>query len=270
MNPGEITKDRLENAALKGARILVTRCEPKHTGPLGHAIAALGGTAITVPVIEHLPPVDRAPLLDAAKRITSFNWIAFTSARGVEHLEATLQEVGSGLAEHPAKVACVGTATADEVLRLGGSPTVVSTGSGSRGLVGDLSRQRGISECRVLYPRAEIATAFLGEGLRRLGTLVEEVVAYRTVTSKDSTALSDAFASGFDVATFCSASAVRGFVELRSMTGHKGDLPLVASIGPTTTKALIENGFQVDIEPDDANFPSLVEAIATAWNQRED
>ena len=82
-SPPELISDGKAGSAypLAGKRILVTRNEDSD-GPLSQALAALGALPVCIPLVDHAPPEDPAPLLAAAREADSFNWIALTSARG--------------------------------------------------------------------------------------------------------------------------------------------------------------------------------------------
>ena len=96
--------------------------------------------------------------------------------------------------------------------------------------------------------------------LTRLGAIVDEAIAYRTVPeTDDSTGGIERFRSeGADLITFTSSSSVENFLALK--------LPMpaglkMASIGPVTSKTMRDLGLKVDIEAHRHDIPGLVEAI---------
>jgi uroporphyrinogen III methyltransferase/synthase len=113
---------------------------------------------------------------------------------------------------------------------------------------------------RVLVARAQDARDVVPDALRGAGNHVDVVALYRTVPEP----LDDgqrAAALGVDWATFTSASSVRFFhAAAGTLEG-----PRLASIGPVTSAALRELGYEPDLEASDHTPDGLVAAlVATA------
>jgi uroporphyrinogen-III synthase len=111
---------------------------------------------------------------------------------------------------------------------------------------------------------AEGARDVLPDGLRALGCLVNVVRAYRSVSTGEGAAeLRDALARGeVDLATFASASAVRGYVE--AVGAELAQRASAVSIGPITSDALGAAGIAVAAEASEASIDGLVEAVVRA------
>ena len=114
---------------------------------------------------------------------------------------------------------------------------------------------------RVLLPRADIATETLAAGLRELGWEIDDVTAYRTVRAAPPAAeIRDAIKSGgFQAVCFTSSSTVRNLV---GIAGKPHARTVVACIGPQTAATAREFGLRVDVQPEDATVPALVDALA--------
>ncbi|MDQ2722151.1 MAG: uroporphyrinogen-III synthase, partial [Actinomycetota bacterium] len=114
---------------------------------------------------------------------------------------------------------------------------------------------------RVLLPRADIATETLAEGLRLRGWEIDDVTAYRTVRAAPPAAQTREMikTGGFDAVCFTSSSTVRNLV---GIAGKPHARTIVACIGPKTAETALEFGLRVDVQPESADVPSLVEALA--------
>jgi uroporphyrinogen III methyltransferase/synthase len=101
----------------------------------------------------------------------------------------------------------------------------------------------------------------LPNGLAELGCTVDVIRAYRSVSDGEGAEqLRDALQNGaVDLATFASASAVRGYVE--AVGADLARRAPAASIGPVTSDALRAAGIDVVAEADEASIDGLVEAV---------
>ncbi len=71
-----------EKLPLFGRKIVVTRA-PDQAAELSDRLRALGADAVELPVISIQPPEDPAPLDRAIQRLSSYDWLIFTSVNGV-------------------------------------------------------------------------------------------------------------------------------------------------------------------------------------------
>ncbi len=108
--------------------------------------------------------------------------------------------------------------------------------------------------------RAEQARDVLPKELSRLGAIIDEAIAYRTVPETEDVGggLARFKAEGADLITFTSSSTVENFLALK--------LPLpeglqTASIGPITSQTMRKHGLRVDLEAKQYDIPGLVSAI---------
>jgi uroporphyrinogen-III synthase len=117
-----------------------------------------------------------------------------------------------------------------------------------------------------LFPCGSLTKTYLSENLKSLGASVDQVIVYTTSAAKktDIGDLHRQFAAEqIDVMTFFSPSAINNFVSLMTKERVREYIraSLVAAIGPTTTAAIKELGFAVDIVPPQPTSDSLLEAI---------
>ena len=141
----------------------------------------------------------------------------------------------------------------------------------SRGLLEDFPPYDDILDPidRVLLPRADIATETLSEGLREQGWEIDDVTAYRTVRAAPPAAhiRESIKGGGFDAVCFTSSSTVRNLV---GIAGKPHARTVVSCIGPATAATATEFGLRVDVQPETAAIPDLIDALADyAINLRE-
>jgi uroporphyrinogen III methyltransferase / synthase len=140
-------------------------------------------------------------------------------------------------------------------------PDVVPERAVGEGLAAALA---GRSYARALVARAQEARDVVPDALRAAGTAVDVVALYRTVAEAlDEPARSAAL--GADWATFTSASSARFFHQAAGTL----DGPRLASIGPVTSEALRELGYEPDLEAADHTPEGLVAALIGAPRGRE-
>jgi uroporphyrinogen III methyltransferase/synthase len=122
-----------------------------------------------------------------------------------------------------------------------------------------------IENLNILLLRAEAANPELPEKLVELGGIVDDVACYKTVPeTEDLTGSSARFEEvGADWITFTSSSTVQNFHQRFDLLKVRKAFPETrfASIGPETSKALKEIGFEPDLEASKHTIPGLVEAL---------
>jgi uroporphyrinogen III methyltransferase/synthase len=122
-----------------------------------------------------------------------------------------------------------------------------------------------VENLKILLPRAESAREILASELTRLGAIVDDVPAYRTVPETEDVAggIRRYREEGADMVTFTSSSTAENF--------HALNLPAPdglrhASIGPITTKTMAKLGMSVDVESRAHDVPGLVSAIVKFYD----
>lgn len=245
---------------LAGKRIVVTR--PRHqAAALSEPLRRHGAHVVEAPAIRIEPPEDRRPLDGALRRLSSFDWIVFTSVNGVDAFFDRLDALGVELPESAA-FAAIGPATAEALTGRGRTARVVPDRFVAEEVFRALAENEPVLGRRFLLPRADIAREALPRLLREAGAEVEVVAAYRTVPEAETArSAAESVARGeVDAVTFTSASTARSFFAGVEPGALEGKL-VAASIGPITSAALAELGFPPAIEAEAYTIPGLVEAI---------
>lgn len=224
---------------------------PEHqASELAALLEVEGATTVLVPAIRILPPKDWTEIDDRARRLSSFDWIVFTSANGVDLFLARVADDAS----LPRNVGAIGPGTSRRLEAWGITPGWMPGSFTSAAIAEELPDPPG----KVLLVRADIATTELDRRLSRRGFTVERVDAYRTepVNAAEIRAVLD----GIDAVALTSASIARSFAS--AAAGYSQKLPAVCSIGPATSAACREAGIDVDVEAGEHTLPGLVTAMA--------
>ena len=245
----------LRTGELAGLRVMVTRADGQ-AAALTRALESKGAVAVECPVIS----LEAIPVpVEALAGLEGYDWIAFTSANGVERLMDELGRSDRKIPPH-IKVAAIGPETAGRLQEYGVRPALVPAEFVAEALadamVGQFPRRDTV---RVLLPRAAGSRDVLPERLRAAGAEVTVLETYRVVAPPE---LPDRLAASLaqvDLVTFTSSSAVRHF-------GGSLATPLparvsVACIGPITAQTAGELGIRVDIIAQEYTAHGLVEAI---------
>jgi uroporphyrinogen III methyltransferase/synthase len=259
-----------ESRALYGWRVLVPRTKDQ-AGAMSERLAVHGASAEEVPTIAVEPPRSPTQMERAVKGLVDgrYQWVVFTSTNAVRAVWEKFAEFGlDARAFSGVKIACVGQATAEKVRAFGINAELVpsveeSQESSSEGLLGIFPPYDDVLDPvdRVLLPRADIATETLAAGLRDRGWEIDDVTAYRTVRAAPPPApIREAIKTGgFDAVCFTSSSTVRNLV---GIAGKPHARTIVACIGPQTAETAREFGLRVDVQPEEARVPALVDALA--------
>jgi uroporphyrinogen III methyltransferase/synthase len=232
---------------LAGVSVAVTRARAQASG-LAARLRAMGAAVVEAPAIRIEPlEVDLPDPRD-------YDLLVLTSPNGVDEL---FRHVPDARALAGPAIAVVGPGTAAALLERGVRADVVPERAVGEGLAEALA---GRSFRRALVARAEEARDVVPAALRAAGAEVDVVALYRTV-AEPLPERARAQALGADWATFASASAVRNF---HAAAGTL-DGPRLASIGPVTSAALRELGYEPDLEAADHTPDGLIAAlVATA------
>lgn len=256
-----------ENRALYGWKVLVPRAKAQ-AGPMSARLIAHGAIPIEVPTISIESPRSPAQMERAIKGLVDgrYQWVVFTSVNAVTAVWEKFQEFGLDARSFAGvRIAAVGHRTAAAIRDLGITPELLpdDTRQNAAGIVDvfpeyieDLDPVN-----RVLLPRADIGTDVLVDGLIDLGWEVDDVVAYRTVRAAPPSAdIRDMIKSGgFDAVCFTSGSTVKNLV---GIAGKPHARTIIACIGPMAAATAREYGLRVDVVPERASIPELVDALA--------
>ncbi|MDO5098956.1 MAG: uroporphyrinogen-III synthase [Corynebacterium sp.] len=247
-------------------------------------LEAAGATAVVVPTIEIAPPIDETPMQQAVSDLIAgeFEWLILTSSNAVAALKRYVEQAAENQQASPSEliaqinratqVAVVGRKTAQAARDLGLQPALSPpvTEQNATGVVAVFPTADfgGAGDGRrVLLPRADIATDVVATGIAARGWQVTDVIAYRTVAAPPPPPEVIAAVRGGAIDAICvtSGSTIRNLV---AATGKPHPDTIIACIGPMAAAACAECGVRVDIVPEIAEVPALIDALATAARNR--
>ncbi len=256
-----------ENRPLYGWRVLVPRAK-EQAAAMNARLSSCGAIPQSVPTISMEPPRNPAQLDRAIKGIVEgrYQWVVFTSVNAVGAVWDKFEELGlDARAFAGVHLAAVGEKTADALRSRGMFPELLPhrTKQNAAGVVEVFPEYVEDIDpvSRVLLPRADLGTDVLVDGLMEKGWEVDDVVAYRTVrAAPPPPEVRDMIKTGgFDAVCFTSASTVKNLV---GIAGKPHPRTIIACIGPMTAAEAREQGLRVDVMPEVADVPSLVDALA--------
>lgn len=254
-----------ESRPLFGKRIAVTR-SLQQSGTLLQALRKLGADAFELPTIRIMPPKDKKAFHQLVADTHKYDWIVFTSPNGVDAFFQVFFRIYNDVrAIGGVHIAAIGPATAARVRSRHLQVDLMPTQYVAEAVLKSFQEETSVENLRILLARSENARPFLRKELTRLGGIVDEAIAYRTVPENDAHAKHAKYVGikrfreeGADIVTFTSASTAANFFALQLTSPVKF---LTASIGPITSHTLTRLGFAVDIEASNHTISDLVEAI---------
>ena len=267
---GEVVslRDKLgwfEQKPLFGKTIVVTRAR-RQASDLVRQLTDLGAECIECPTIEIVPPDDDQPMRQAIQKISNYDWLVFTSVNGVLKFFNLLFDMGKDVrALGHIKICTIGPVTASQLMAYGLKTDILPETYRAESVVKAFEKIN-IRDKRVLLPRAKEARTVLPESLRKIGAIVDEVIAYQTisVTGHDPEIISRIQNADIHMITFTSSSTVNNFCNIFPdciSNENFNKKVIMASIGPITSETARKQGLSVSIEAEEYTIPGLTKAI---------
>ncbi len=271
---GEVVKLRekfnwFETKPLFGKKIVVTRTR-EQASKLVEKLEELGAMCYEIPTIKIEAVVDEK-IYQTIEKLSSYDWIIFTSENGVKFFFKVLWEKGKDLRVlGNSKVAVIGSSTKTFLENMGIRADLIPEKEFTQeGLISAFSRI-DIKDKNILIPRAKEAREVLPQRLKEMGAKVDVLPVYETKTCEESKEkLRNVLEEGVDIVTFTSSSTVKNFFKLIEETerSYLKDI-LFASIGPITSATLRKFGFEPHIEAKEYTIEGLVNAIKNFLKNR--
>jgi uroporphyrinogen III methyltransferase/synthase len=236
----------------------VTRARAQASA-LAARLRALGAGVVEAPAIRI------EALAGTGPDVSAYDLVCLTSPNGVHLLFERLRAGGhDARALAGATVAAIGAGTATALREHGIEADVVPERSVAESLVDAL---REIPVERALVARAAEARDVLPDALRERGAQVDVLALYETVAEPlDDGVLAAARAA--DYVTFTSSSTVRFFLEAAGGEVAFSDGTRIVSIGPVTSSALREQGFEPDVEAARHDVDGVLDALVSDASTR--
>jgi len=255
------------NQPLFGKNIAVTRDAPGNAD-FAAKIIRKGGNPIDFPTIKIKSLTHTNNFVQALAKIPEFNWLIFTSKNGVTVFFDALHSLNKDARVFgSAKIASMGSKTADELSGFGVKPDFVPTVFTSAELGKQLIRFTNLQGKKVLLLRSELASQELVNLLEKAGAEVHDVPLY-TIEKQipGSAELTEKIKKGqIHWLTFASPSSSRIFFEHVSPDIVNLSDVRVASIGPVTSELLRNLGVKIDLEAAVHTIDGLLSAIEETY-----
>ncbi len=252
-----------EERPLRGRRVVVTRTRAQASG-LSRRLRDLGADVLEMPTIR-VEPSQGEEAREFARMVVdahTYEWLIFTSPNAVEFFFNAFYKIRSDAREiGGARIAAVGPGTATKLKEYHLGVDLMPKKHVAEALAEAFLNDIGsIENTTMLWVRAKGARDVLSQTLGKAGVILDEAIAYQTIpeTSDPTGAVNRFREEGADLITFTSASTVESFLDLGLSIP---DGCRIASIGPVTSEAIIENGYKPDIEAKDHDIPGLVAAV---------
>ncbi len=238
-----------ETRPLFGKKILVTRSRSQ-AREFVKLLEEQGAEAIEFPTIEIVPPKSWVELDSAIEKLSSYNWIIFTSVNGVYFFFQRIKSMRKDLRELKGiRIATIGGQTAKSVEDLGLLVDIIPDDFRAEGLI-ESFRNADIKGKRILIPRAMEAREILPTELRKMGAEVNVVTAYETKKPniKEIEDMREMLNDGkIDVTTFASSSTARNFHSIFGSDKKILSETIVACLGPVTAEEIRDLGKEPEI-----------------------
>lgn len=243
-----------EKKPLFGKKILILR--PERGDNLSKMLITKGGEVIKFPIISIVPYND-PNLPYVLERINTYDWIVFLSPNGVKLFFEKLNDIRD---LYGPKIAVIGEKTKEKVLKFKTSVGLIPKIYTQEALL-DVFLKLDIKGKKIVVIKSKRGRDILIKGLVENKALVETLILYDVkTTTKDPSYIKDKLLNGnIDVICFTSPSCVASFLKLIEKGYVKG--VKIASIGPITSKALVENGLPPSITAETFTSEGLVSAI---------
>ncbi len=261
---GKVVNERakinwFEKRPLFGKKIVVTRTR-EQAGDLSKRLMNLGADVIELPTIRIELPDDREGFAEGVTHAHEYDWLVFTSPNGVEKFfDAFFATYDDARSLGNPKIAAIGPGTAAKIREYRIGVDLLPEKFVAEGLI-DAFKKINVENQTMLWVKAAESRDVIYDGLMKLGAIVDECIAYRTVAETDDYTGAQAkfLENGADMVTFTSSSTAEHFFELGL------DWPedcVAASIGPVTSSTLSQLGHKPAIEASPHDIPGLVKAI---------
>jgi len=222
---------------------------------------------LNIPMIQIEDVLPDLELLDEIKKVNEFDWILFTSMRGVQGFFKLLDEADLHQKDikYP-KFSCIGNATNLELNKFGFNSAYINPGNTSKEFSQHLIKEIIKSTDKVLLPLGEKADTYLTESIQKV-CFAKRINVYKTVDIEqiDSDILSIIDQDNYGMLVFTSPSAFDNFIALTGYSPETKNLQ-IATIGRRTSEAVENKGFKVVVEAKNSSMEGLASSIIEYFN----
>lgn len=253
----------MQNSPLAGKRILLTRAV-QQLAETTALIEKKCATAISLPCLEHhiLKDSIRQGLNDAE----SYSDIVFTSVNGIQAVFKN-NPTSTTACFQDKRIAVVGKKTAGALKKHHLQADIMSKTASQQGLI-EAYQAQGLPQS-LLFFRAESGSNILLEYLQGKGIKTQLITAYRSICpDEDNTKVLAMLEENIIDATLLGSSKTAEHYLQRIGNLELANRPILVAISQQVADAADKLGLKVQLIATDANFPSMLEALADYFSQR--
>ncbi|MPW26277.1 uroporphyrinogen-III C-methyltransferase [Alkalibaculum sp. M08DMB] len=264
---GDVVKMRgslnfFENKLLNGKKVLVTRARAQ-SSTLSDKIYNLGGTPIEFPTIKIEDLSEEKSITDEIMKVKEYNYIIFTSQNGVKLFFNRMIDLGLDMRQLAnATIVAIGNVTAQEIKKYNLIADIVPKKYIAEGIYEELENRLS-SDDKILIPRAKESRDFLVDELNKI-CFVKELKVYQTVLGEGIQSQDNIkkmiMNKEIDYITFTSSSTVKNLVKMIGDPEILKNSHLI-SIGPITSKTMMELGLEVYREAEDYDIDGIIKVL---------
>lgn len=273
---------------LAGKQIIVTR-SAHQAASFSAQLAMLGADVKELPVVALKPPDDFSQLDRAISNIGLYDWLIFVSSNAVEFFCQRIKAIGMDIdnCKH-AKIAAIGPQTKIKLESYGLAVTFMPASFIADALVKEFPEISSLPSQKILWPRTNVGRELIKEFLIEHGATVDTVQAYKTCLPDNLNNLAWNLKQALpstNYLTLASSQSAKNLsqilLSLHESSFLKGEItdfqrptdkqkqmlrPFLAdvtlvSIGPETTKIIIEYLGETPLEASSFTADGLIKAI---------
>jgi uroporphyrinogen-III synthase len=254
---------------LRNRKIIITR-EKEQAAELVKSLETYGADCLVFPTIKISAPESWTDCDEALLQIDNYDWIIFSSAKGVRYFWNRAREVNTK--KYKNKIAVVGKKTLKELESLGLKADLIPETFSAAGLI-ESFRCEKIKGNRILNPTSEIARDELQVGLENMGAIVDQITVYKNECNQNQSIdhiLNAIEQNEIDAVLFFSPSAFNCFIQILGSeicVNLKKSNVVIAAIGSTTASTIEIAGYNVGIIPEEGTQESMVQAVVDYFRE---
>ncbi|HSW97229.1 MAG TPA: uroporphyrinogen-III synthase [Candidatus Saccharimonadales bacterium] len=252
----------MSKASLQNKIIVVTQPEPENK-TFQNNLSQEGATVYTFPTIKIMENLLDEKIDKILENIASYDWIIFTSVKGVTSFMHILEKlkINKNILRNK-KIGAVGPRTAYKIQSYGLSVQFIPKTYTSEYLAKEI---KDITHKKILLARSDIAPKKLIRDLERKKGIVTDIPTYKTryITTSDLIFEKMIKTDKIDFITFTSPSTVQGFFKriINEEVRNKLYTIPVLCIGPVTKKATEKFGFKYIFTPDTYTTDGMIKKL---------
>ena len=248
-------------------KIFISTRAPETGDTLPDLLSAQGATLLSLPMIEIHSSVLKPEDSKIINSLGNYDWLFFTSRNGVAHFfKQLIDQTGSSELPTGLRIAVVGSKTASELEYYGYSPTFIGKKHGSAELAAEFCHIHRPENSRILLALGNLADDTLKNRLSP-DNQVDRIDVYETCQphSADPMVIKRITDGLYDMILFTSPSTFNHFTSFVDIS-LLGTLK-IGSIGTTTSKTILEAGYEPLMTAKMSSTEGLTEAILQYYKQ---